>query len=251
MQTLIAPRRPVAAGNHDTDLLKVVACVCMIIDHVGAAFFSAPLVSEFRVIGRIAFPLYAWCLIIGVERTRSIDRYAARMLLSGLVSQPLYVLALGGKWTELNIFFTLLLGLLGIAGIRINKCGSRWWAPILAVCLATLIEVDYGWKGVLFILLLYGARERGSALAAVMVAFCLYWGGGTFVVKSLFGVPLPQIPYLVNITGALYRVQAFALLALPLMLIPTRIRLRMPQIIYYSVYPAHLLLLWLVKLVVS
>ena len=77
MQTLIAPRRPVAAGNHDTDLLKVVACVCMIIDHVGAAFFSAPLVSEFRVIGRIAFPLYAWCLIIGVERTRSIDRYAA------------------------------------------------------------------------------------------------------------------------------------------------------------------------------
>ena len=53
-----------------TGTIKLIAIICMIVDHIGVAFF--PQHTEFRMIGRIAFPLYAWCLVVGSEHTRSI-----------------------------------------------------------------------------------------------------------------------------------------------------------------------------------
>ena len=51
---------PLTGGNENTGLLKVIAILCMIADHIGAKFF--PTIAELRVVGRIAFPLFAWCL---------------------------------------------------------------------------------------------------------------------------------------------------------------------------------------------
>ena len=50
------------AGNRDTGRLKMIALVCMIIDHVGARIY--PEIGELRVIGRIAFPLYIWSTVL-------------------------------------------------------------------------------------------------------------------------------------------------------------------------------------------
>ena len=79
-------------GNHDTTLLKVIAGICMVIDHIGARLF--PRIMELRIIGRIAFPLYVWCLVVGACYTRSAWKYALRLLLAGLISQPFYMLGL-------------------------------------------------------------------------------------------------------------------------------------------------------------
>lgn len=43
-------------GNLDTGLLKIIALVCMIIDHAGVRLLGNA--TEWRLIGRIAFPLY-------------------------------------------------------------------------------------------------------------------------------------------------------------------------------------------------
>ena len=93
----------------------------MIVDHTGAAFF--PQCLEMRLLGRIAFPLYAWCLAVGAEYTRNIWKYALRLLIVGVISQPVYVFAMRHQWMEWNIFATLLLGLLGVAGV---VCGQRF-----------------------------------------------------------------------------------------------------------------------------
>lgn len=239
---------PRTAGNENTGLLKLIAIFCMIVDHVGVVFF--PQVPDLRLIGRIAFPLYCWCVVVGADYTRNIWKYALRLLIVGLISQPCYMWALGHGWSELNIFATLLTGLLAIAGVQAKRWGSQFWAPILSILLACAVKMDYGWQGVALILLLYAARKNRPALAAVMIAFCLYWGNGTFILTGVFGIPLPTrvsfLPHGTSLFSAISRVQFWAILALPLMLLSTPWRIRMPKWVAYAVYPVHLLVIGLV-----
>ncbi len=237
------------AGNEDTGLLKLLAIFFMIVDHAGVAFF--PQYSEFRVLGRIAFPLFAWCAVVGCCYTRNIWRYALRLLLVGILAQPCYMLGMGHTWKQLNVFATLLCGVLAIAGIREKRFGSHIWGPVLALLCGCAFEMDYGWKGIAFMLVLYGCRERKAAIAAGMTAFCLFWGGNTFRVSSFLGVPLPQtLSFLPNgrqLLSAVFQVQFFAILALPLILIPMKRRLLLPKGFFYAAYPVHLLIIALLR----
>ena len=236
-------------GNESTGWIKVLAIACMVVDHVGAVFF--PGVWEWRVIGRIAFPLFAWCLCVGAEYTRNIWIYALRLFLVGLISQPCFNLALNHTWQDLNIYATLLTGLLGIAAIRTNRFGSAVWGPIAALGVSCLVRMDYGWQGVAFILLLYASRKQRASIAALMIAFCLYWGRGTVSLSQAFGIPvLRNIPFLPQADGLLAdvsRLQFWAVLALPVMLVPMRAKLRLPQWVGYAAYPVHLLVIAAVR----
>ena len=221
----------------------------MIIDHVGAVFF--PRESAFRIVGRIAFPLYAWCVVLGAVYTHDVKKYALRLFITGIFSQPFFMAALKHSWNELNIFFTLLLGLLGITGIRLKKSGSHIWCPILAVLAACIVYVDYSWQGVLFILLLYSARKSRAVLTSVMIAFCLFWGTSGGSMAYFFGIPVPvHIPWLpqaASLLGVLRRIQFWALLALPLMLFPIQVSVKFPRWMAYAAYPLHLFLIFLVQ----
>ena len=77
------------AGNLNTSFLKVLALLLMLTDHLGVTLF--PSVPELRMIGRMAFPLYAWCLVVGSVKTRNPLRYGLRLLLLAIISQPLYM----------------------------------------------------------------------------------------------------------------------------------------------------------------
>jgi len=236
------------AGNRDTGLLKIIALVCMIIDHVGARILTQ--YSDLRVIGRIAFPLYIWCMAVGATYTRCRWKYALRLLLVGLIAQPCYMLGLNHQLGQWSIFMTLFLGYLGIWAIQENWYGSRWWGPLAALAAASFITMDYGWRGVLLIMLVYLTRQNRGALAAVMIAFCLYWGSNSYPVQQLFGFKLNINAY-PEILRAFLRIQALAILALPLMLWPCRRRTPFPKWLGYAVYPGHLLILWLVQLLMG
>lgn len=270
MNRISTARPDELGGNTSTGLLKILALIFMFCDHAGKMCF--PAVGELRILGRIAFPLYCWCMVVGACRTRSMPRYMGRLALVGLISQPLYMVALNHAWDVPNIFLTLLLGLCGIWGMREKKWGSHIWAPVLALMGAVLLNcgaASYGWKGVLLMMLLYAARGSRKTLAAVMIAFCLYWGSGSSVQK-IFGislVPLRRGTFSTLITPWL-QLQAMAVMALPLIIWPDEVRipvpaplrplaagrdalrfrtrmpaLRMPAWLGYSIYPAHLLIL--------
>ena len=53
--------------------LKMIAIVIMAIDHIGAVLF--PQYLEFRIIGRIAFPIFAFTLVEGFLHTRDVKKY--------------------------------------------------------------------------------------------------------------------------------------------------------------------------------
>lgn len=234
-------------GNRDTVLLKLFAGVCMIIDHVGARLF--PQVMELRMIGRIAFPLYIWCLVVGACYTRNAYKYALRLLLVGLISQPCYMLGLNHGWDRLSVFATLLMGYLGIVGIQKKRYGSQFWAPLLALAVTCVVQMDYGWRGILLIMLMYLAREKRGAVAALMIAFCLYWGANSAQVQQVAGISLQGKFFTFDLVRAFLRLQTMAILALPLILWNREKRLFVPhRWVGYAVYPAHLLILWVVEL---
>lgn len=240
------------AGNTDTGLLKIIAIVCMIVDHAGVRIF--PDVQELRIIGRIAFPLYLWCMVVGACYTRAPIKYALRLLIAGIVSQPFYMLGLNHRWDQLNIMFTLLLGYIGIVGIRENRCGSRYWAPLLALLTTEIFTVDYGLNGVLLAMLLYLVREKRGAVAALMATFCMYWGTTSSSITEIAGYSLQRNGQLLNellnwsFFKRFLRLQALAVLSLPLMLWRKKERTPFPKWAAYAAYPGHLLILWLVQL---
>jgi len=236
------------AGNLNTSLLKVLALVFMCFDHFGKMLF--PNVLEMRMVGRLAFPIYAWCLVVGACHTRHMGRYALRLLVVGISFQPLYMAALNHTWKEPNIFLTLFLGLSAIAAIRMRKGFSHIWGPILALVLAQWVRCDYGWGGVLLILLLYLARKDCGGICAVMIAFCLFWGASSSTVLRLFGQRLSiyQMPGIGAIAQSFLKLQGLAVLSLPFIVIPMPWKMKMNHWIAYALYPLHLLILWLCQL---
>ena len=49
--------------NTDTGLLKLIAIAAMLVDHLGARVF--PQYPIMRVIGRVSFPIFAYCIAAG------------------------------------------------------------------------------------------------------------------------------------------------------------------------------------------
>lgn len=237
------------AGNTNTSMLKILALVFMCFDHFGKMLF--PTVLEMRMIGRLAFPIYAWCLVVGACYTKNIWKYSLRLLVIGLVSQPIYMAALNHTWNEPNIFLTLFIALMGLAAIRERKRYSHIWGPVLSLTMAQLLNCDYGWRGVLLIFLLYAARKDKAALSAVFIAFCLMWGASSSAVNKFFGwkIPYSQIPGLGVILSAFTRLQGLAILALPFIICPIKLRIKMNKWIGYTLYPLHLVILWVLQLV--
>lgn len=239
--------------NQDAGLIKLVAMVSMLIDHVGYVFF--PYIPEMRIVGRIAMPLFCYGIVMGSEHSRNLPKYALRLLAGFLISQPFFMLALNHSIREWNVLATLFLGLVGIIGIQKKTYGSQYWLPLICLMAAAVQQMDYGWKGVLLILLMYLARNSRGGMIALMVSFCLYWGAGSSEVTVLFGQRIKPAmeanSFFYPLTGmvfSLIRMQSLAILSLPFIISPTHTGIRISKFLGYAMYPGHLLLIWLLKL---
>ncbi len=157
--TVTTAGQPRLKTNLDTDFIKLAAIISMTIDHVGSVFF--PQYPAFRWIGRIAFPLFSYCLTVGMLYTRDIRKYLFRLGAFALISQPFWILAFNGddilgNLFNLNIFFTLVVSLAAAWGFKEKK----WWLFAAGLILLNLINFDYAMTGLILILIFYLCRNK-------------------------------------------------------------------------------------------
>ncbi|WP_343209932.1 TraX family protein [Anaerolentibacter hominis] len=226
---------PRISMNLDTNFLKLVAIAAMACDHVGKKLFPEVLILQ--VIGRIAFPIFAYCIVVGCLYTHDIKKYFLRLGLFALISQPFYVLlnyssefSIWDNISNWNIFFTLILGLAAVYFLQ-----SRKWIPFAVVIfIVCWFNFDYGINGIVLMLLFYLCRKnRYLSLGLV----------------TLFFLPPLFAPGQISLFGYSFDMQFFQILSLPLLYIPTHFNIKMNKYFFYLFYPAHLLLIWLAKLV--
>lgn len=234
--------------SSDTGFLKIIAMASMLIDHMGAALF--PGLRWMRIVGRIAFPIYAYCVAAGSIYTKNSLHYALRMLLMAVLVQPLYCLALNhmpgpfpwpltlqGAVTwyveslrVCNIMFSLLAGVLLIWSLREKKYIAAGLVTLLVWKFSAYLS--YGWKGVALMVLFYALIDRPLSSLCWVGGFMLWWAAqssGYWIGQQRVGI------------------QIFALLALPFIYLPTRTGLRGPKWLFYLFYPAHLAGIYLVS----
>lgn len=240
--------------NTDTSFLKLVAIIAMLVDHLGARVF--PQYGEMRIIGRIAFPVFAYCIAVGCVFTHNIGMYALRMGIMAVLVQPLYATAMGHTpmmsfdwahnfyrldliWQHYyvakpSILFSLFLGILLLWTIRDKKYILT--ALMIAVIWYVQGSLDYGLKGIILMVLFYVFCDRPLTSFVWVAAFMVWWG-------------IPSIQTRIPTTFPSYvSTQFFAILALPLIYIPFKTGIRINKYLFYAFYPAHLALIYLLTM---
>lgn len=181
--------------------LKLTAMLIMLLDHIGAAIlrYLPSLITipeeryqlwhmSYRIvrnIGRSAFPIFCFFIVEGFYHTHNKAKYAARLLLFAMLSQYPFELAVYGEyhWKHTNVFFTLFLGLLTIWSMSETDRRIRNAAAALTIkafylsagCLtAYVLNTDYDYKGVLLIVILYLFRPT-PALRSIAGYLSFLW----------------------------------------------------------------------------
>lgn len=222
--------------------LRVLALALMLTDHLWGTV--VPGNDWMTFLGRLAFPIFAFQIAEGYFHTSNFRRYALRLLVFGLVSEIPFNLMLGSSLIypfHQNVMFTLLLGLLGIRAVDRAKQGGSWWKALGILLLVTLGGAvgftDYGYLGVLTVVAFGILRGfRGAKMAQLLAMLLLH---GVLAEGWMLPVGPLELP-----------VQSFAVLALiPIWLYNGEQgpRNRMLQYGSYVFYPAHMVVLYLIR----
>ncbi len=167
--------------------------------------------NMFRIIGRIAFPIYCFLIVQGFIYTRNVGKYCLRLFAFAIISEVAFDIAFNYTIFELysnNVFFTLGLGLLGIVILsriekiydvfkdKMNKTRINISCLLLCIGFLTITYVladdvfrsDYGFSGVLCIVLMYIFRNNiiiGYSLGVLSTAILNY---SSIQLYALFGL---------------------------------------------------------------
>ena len=225
--------------------LKIIAMVSMLLDHVGLLFF--PEEPIFRILGRIAFPIFAYMIAEGCRYTKNRAKYLGIIAGMGIVFQLVYLVAMNSLYQGILITFSL--SIITIYAIdEIFKAKKLWgrlaaigalllvvaFVVILPILLAgTDFDIDYGVWGILLPVIVYFMPSRpwkvgGASLFLLIRA--IYYG--------FFSTPLVPL-------------QWWSLLSLPLLFLYNgeRGRAKM-KYVFYIFYPAHLVILYGIAMLV-
>ncbi len=233
----------------DSNMLRTVAVVLMISDHVWATAMSFG--NWMTYIGRMAFPIFAFQIAEGFVHTRNFKKYALRLLGFALISEIPFNLFYSSRWFNpyhQNVLFTLLLGLLAIRVIdnlkkdvsakNIGK--SALWLGLICIG-GTLGFVDYGFLGVLTVVMFYlcrGYRFTPILQLIGMILINIVFFEGLVFGFEIFGKYI-EIPS-----------QGFAVFALiPIWLYNGKKgkSSKVLQYGFYAFYPVHMLILYVIK----
>ncbi len=222
--------------------LKIIAALSMVIDHVGLLIF--PQYDIFRIIGRLAFPIFSYMIGEGCRHTRSKMRYLLQLLILGIVTTAVYTFSMGELYFNSLITFScsVILIMLISEAKESKDAASRIASWVLFVSFAaafymftSLFQVDYGFWGMIL---------------PVLPALCeLFVSGGKENVPMLKLAPFAFGLVLMSIDMG--DIQFFGLFALLLLALYNGKRgFKIPKYSFYVFYPLHIGVIYLISLTV-
>ena len=215
--------------------LKLIACIFMAIDHIGAYFFPGTI--WLRIVGRISYPIFAYLIAEGCTYTRNKLKRLLLLLIPGLLFDAVYIIIFKRHYG--NIFLTFSLSIVLIYGLQWLKSafseGNRKKTLLALIVFLGLVggvwlvnreyHVEYGVYGILvpvFAAFFEGEENRDIRLfsfSAGLVLLSVKMGISNIQVWSLMSVPVL----------ALYNGKAGT---------------RKYKYGFYIFYPVHLMLIW-------
>lgn len=179
-------------------VLKYIAFISMFIDHFNKAIitpllnYQQPLVfisSLFDIIGRIAFPIFAFMIVEGFYKTKSRGKYLRNLLIFAIISEIPYDMFQSKVFINnrsQNIMWALALGLfiLIIVDNLKEKIKNKYiWILVSIIIvainaiIATLLSFDYDYYSIIIIFILYifyDKRFVGSLLSYLVIIKEIY-----------------------------------------------------------------------------
>ena len=217
--------------------LKIIALVTMTIDHMGMLLF--PSVLLFRVIGRLAMPIFAYMIAEGCKYTRNKVKHFLLVFLLGVVCQVVYYFANHDLMMSILIDFSMsILVIYAIEYAKSCKNWKGWLLPVLSVILVGLcvyvlplfikgLYFDYGFFGILAPVCVYMFDKKWLKLVALAIAL--------LPVSACAFTPIQWFCYLALIPLALYNGK--------------RGKYNI-KYLFYLYYPLHLVVLYAISLLI-
>lgn len=215
--------------------LKYIAFLSMLIDHVNKALIYPNLnggmllhISDlFDILGRIAFPLFAFFIVEGYFKTRNRKKYLLNLLIFGVISEVPFDMFTSATFFNPrfnNVMFSLALCLITIWIIDVLKTKMPrilWYFISLIIvavmCLvAMFLAVDYDYHAIIIVYLLYVLYNK-PVLSVIL--------GYLSIIKELW-----------------------AFLGFGFILMYNGKRGKQSKILNYCFYPVHLLILGLIRM---
>ena len=218
----------------DGTAIKLIAMVSMVMDHLGDIFF--PQAIWMRAAGRLALPLFAFCVSEGYIHTHDRKKYLLRMGLFALVSELPFDLLTAGRleFSHQNVMATFFLSIGALmlydrisAGDRSAARNALGIGAVIAVgAAASLLGTDYGFFAVGLVYVFYVYRSRS---------------------------PLVRIPAAAAFHALIRNVGIYwwGLAAFPVLLCYNGKRGRGLKWLFYLFYPGHMLLLYFIRTLIK
>jgi len=207
--------------------MQLIAMMTMLVDHIGLVFFEDQIF--WRVIGRIAFPIYAYFIVLGYRRTGDVKRYMYRLLAIALISQVPYMIALDE--IGVNAVGTLLVCTVILYLIEKTPKLVSIPAAVVSAILMESLNFDYGLYGLLLVLIYQYTQSHVTVL-------------GHFALNLLFLFLkdwVIEAYSIVSTVGIVYAPAVYRLFE----------RQKVPKWLWRSFYPAHLSIIAIIEIIVT
>jgi len=144
--------------------LKLIAITSMLIDHIGVVFFEDIII--FRIIGRLAFPIFAFLISEGIAHTKNRKVYLMRLIVFALMTEVIFDLTFHHQWFYIrhqNVLFTFALAVITIMVFEKLAKKDMYLKTLIifvGVVIGQLLYVDHGGFGVLIVIIFAIYKEN-------------------------------------------------------------------------------------------
>ena len=215
--------------NTTRDFLKIIAIIAMTADHASTVFLNegSALCNICQFFGNFTIVIMCFFITQGLRYTRSVLKYAEKLLLWAVISEIPFYLLFG---LQLNVLFTLLASLtiiylLDRNGLLIALTGLALFFPISLIC-------DWSIIAPVFTIIFYILQKKQKGQLSLILIPASY-----FMLRTILYAET-QTEY---IAGTISIFLASAAIYMLRNEAEEQGKGRIPGLVFYAYYPFHLL----------